>query len=154
MVNIGQNTTDLSLAQETLLGLVTALSGLSCFSPRGWIFADACAVLANAGQDLDEHVRKAASLVGEPAGDATAEIWLCRLSARGALRSQGRGLSAQWIIDSTWIQGWRLAAEGLATSERAIWERAAQSLKRCASICEKAALAASAQLPASRSPKP
>lgn len=154
MSNVVQSWPEISLPQEALLGLLTALSSRKVIAARVWPVTEACQSLAKIAEGIDPSVLSAARGASLPGGDTVVEDWLSGLAQRGVLRPLGRGISGCWAVDPSWLSGWRLAADAMAPAERHVWVRAAQTLDRCMSIWEKAAAAAASGSGASTSVEP
>lgn len=147
-----QNPESVTFAEEALFGLLIALSGVDRLPVRGWVFADSCAALATRGQ-CHPSLRAAAESLRR-AGGGGVEIRLAALGSNGALRPEGRAIGAVWTVSRPWVNGWAVVADGLPAVERVSWRAAAQRLKRCCSMWEKARAAASSHPEASTSPTP
>lgn len=143
MGSSGQITTELDLAEEAVFGLLMALSGGLSVPARPWPVAAACRSLASGREPISAAIRDVAAHAGEVGGEHLIERWLVVLAGRGNLHPNGRGISAAWALDQTWLAGWRLFAAALPAEEQPAWARAVQSFARCRSIWEKAARAAS-----------
>lgn len=132
----------LPLPQEGLLGLLLAIAECGHLPARPWPLAAACETLANDPTPIDHSFRETARSVLRFGGSELIEAWIQALARAGVVEPRGRGVTANWVVNANWMQGWNVVADGIPPIERAAWERAAQTLVNCVSIWAKTAAAA------------
>jgi hypothetical protein len=113
MANSWQRAVSLRLDEEALLGLVMAAAGHRALPARPWPFIAASQRLA---KDLPKHspLRTTAAISLVPGAEKVAERWLRVLAVEGFVSGTGRGVPAQWVMDTAWATGWSVVAEGAA----------------------------------------
>lgn len=139
MANVG-NLLQYPMGIDALMGILIGLSDCRQFPARPWPLIAAC---ESAAAELPTSSPLGSTATAMASwGEYQFEEWLRGLGTRGHAWTQGRGISACWVVSDDWIAHWRLVAESLPTDEAHEWQHAAQSLTNCVSIWEKTVEAA------------